>query len=92
MKSSGRQIEIIGAPRILAQFGRASIGPPGPCAWRGWLRNCEALGFSVTDRGNVRSGGRNRQIAVTTVHASHRDSPRAMNSSAGYVSEALRSQ
>ncbi|MGP8270931.1 MAG: arginase [Terracidiphilus sp.] len=90
MKNSGRQIEIIGAPLDLGQLRRGVDMGPSALRVAGLATKLEALGYTVTDRGNV---------AVPVAEIADRGDNRArfLNAIAksdelvaGYVSEALK--
>jgi arginase len=89
MKSSGRQIEIIGAPLDLGQLRRGVDMGPSALRVAGLATKLEALGYSVTDRGNV-------AVPVAEIADRGDDRARFLNAIAksdelvaGYVSEAL---
>src|SRR5208337_10563 len=90
MKSSGRQIEIIGAPLDLGQLRRGVDMGPSALRVAGLATKLEALGYSVTDRGNV-------AVPVAEIADRGDDQARFLNAIAksdelvaGYVSEALK--
>jgi arginase len=90
MKSSGRQIEIIGAPLDLGQLRRGVDMGPSALRVAGLATKLEALGYSVTDRGNV-------AVPVAEIADRGDDRARFLNAIAksdelvaGYVSEALK--
>ncbi len=89
MKSSHRKLEIIGAPLDLGQQRRGVDMGPSALRVAGLATKLEALGYSVTDRGNV---------AVPVAEIADRGDDRARflkaiakcdELVAGYVSEAL---
>jgi hypothetical protein len=90
MKSSGREIEIIGAPLDLGQQRRGVDMGPSALRVAGLATKLEALGYTVTDRGNV-------AVPVAEIADRGDDRARFLNaiaksdeSVAGYVSEALK--
>lgn len=90
MKSSGREIEIIGAPLDLGQQRRGVDMGPSALRVAGLATKLEALGYTVTDRGNV-------AVPVAEIADRGDDRARFLNAIAksdelvaGYVSEALK--
>ncbi len=90
MKSSGRQIEIIGAPLDLGQQRRGVDMGPSALRVAGLATKLEALGYTVTDRGNA-------AVPVAEIADRGDDRARFLNAIAksdelvaGYVGEALK--